>query len=513
MHAMAGSEVPMRARVLLIYPPSRSQSHGSCPAALTMLAAVLEGAGHEVHLLDANACARRRGRAEIVARATELRPDVIGITLVTPLAREAYRLARELRPLGAKLLAGGPHATLLPVEPVEHGFDATVVGEGEPAIVEAVEALLGARPLAEVAGLVFRDDEGALRATPPRPAPTDLDALPSPARHLVDPADYGGDASGELHMNLFSSRGCPAKCSYCAGGLFGRRFRFRSAKSVVDEMLAVHARFGTGTFHFMDDAMTVNRGRVVEICDRLVESGRELRWSIMTRVDRVDEELLRTLRRGGCVQIDYGIESGHPETLLRIHKPHTVEQVRRVVPLTAAAGIAPYVFFILGFPWDTPETIEETASLMRELAPHVAKFDPAIASVLIPFPATEIYEKFKDQYGFAEWWLDDARCYDAPDRRRHAFFEAEAFPRGAALDADFFGYSPAVRRKILDVFELMWRHNLRARAGREVSTAASLAKPILFDLSRRLHEVSPPLERAVFRSLDAARRLARVGAG
>jgi radical SAM superfamily enzyme YgiQ (UPF0313 family) len=502
----------MRARVLLIYPPSRSQSHGSCPAALTMLAAALEQAGHEVSLLDANACANRRDRAAIVREATKVRPDVIGVTLVTPLAREAYRLAADLRPLGAKLLSGGPHATLLPLEPVAHGFDANVVGEGEPAIAEAVEALLGARPLASVAGLVYRDEQGTVRANPPRPAPTDLDALPAPARHLVDPLDYGGDASGELHMNVFSSRGCPAKCSYCAGGLFGRRFRFRSAKSVVDEMIDVHRRYGTRTFHFMDDAMTVNRGRVVEICDRLVESGLGLRWSIMTRVDRVDEELLRTLRRGGCVQIDYGIESGDPDTLKKIHKPHTVEQVRRVVPMTAAAGIAPYVFFILGFPWDTPETIEVTASLMRELAPHVAKFDPAIASVLIPFPATELYEKYKDQFGFAEWWLDDARCYDAPDRRRHAFFEAQAFPRGAALDADFFGYSPEVRRKIVDVVELMWRHNLRARRGHDVGLGAALARPLLFDLSRRLHEVSPPLERAVFRSLDAAKRFARVGA-
>lgn len=493
----------MAARILLVYPPSRSQSHGSCPAALTMLGAVLESAGYEVHLLDANAALHRRTRTQIVERAKELRPDVIGVTLVTPLVREAYRLAADLKPLGAKLLSGGPHATILPREPIEHGFDATVVGEGEPTVVEAVRALMGEIPKESVDGWVYRDDDGSIHATRPRPPIANLDALEKPARHLIDPADYG-DPSGEMHMNLFSSRGCPAKCSYCAGGLFGRRFRFRSGACMVQEMIEVHQRYGTKHFHFMDDAMTVHRQRVLDICEGVEKSGLGLTWSIMTRIDRMDEELLRALRRGGCTQIDYGIESGDPETLKRIHKPHTIPMVKRVIPMTHAAGIKPYVFFILGFPWDTVESIDRTEALMRDLAPYVACFHPAIASVLIPFPDTEIYEKHKDRFGFSEWWLDDARTYDAPDRRRHAFFETEAFPRGAVLDANFFHYSPEVRRKIIDVFELMWRHNLRASSdGRSVD---HLVRPVLFDVSRRLHDVSPALERRFFDGLDSVRR-------
>ena len=498
----------MRERILLIYPPSRFQSHGSCPAALTMLGAVLERAGYEVHVLDANARVRRRSRAEIVAYARALRPHVIGMTLVTPLVLEAYRLAADLRPLGAHLLAGGPHTTLLPGEPLAHGFDAAVVGEGEPTVVDAVRALMGELPMEDVVGWVYRDAAGELHATAPRPPVADLDALPRPALHLVNPADFcdeasGVRASGELHMNIFSSRGCPAKCSFCAGGLFGRRFRFRSAQSVVDEMVDVHGRYGTTHFHFMDDAMTVHRARVLEICDRVQGTGLGLTWSIMTRIDRVDEPLLLALRRGGCTEIDYGVESGDPETLRRIHKPHTVEMVRRVVPMTAAAGIAPYVFFILGFPWETPASLERTAALMRELAPHVACFHPALASVLIPFPATEIYETYQESSGFGEWWLDEARCYDGPDRHRDAYFRSEAFPCGAVLDADFFHYSPQTRAKIVDIFEFMWRHNLRTRTD---SRLQRFVKPLLFDVSRRLHAYSPSLERRVFGSLDQVRR-------
>ncbi len=193
----------MPSKVLLVYPPSRTQSHEGCPGGMTMLAAVLERAGHEVRLLDANAAARRRSSEDIARIAREERPDVIGMTLVTPIAREAYRLVSLLGDSGAKLLAGGPHATLLPEEPVEHGFDATVVGEGEPTIVEAVEALAGRMPKDQVAGWVYRDDSGVLRHGPPRAPVADLDALPPPARHLVDAREYGGPDNAALHMNLF----------------------------------------------------------------------------------------------------------------------------------------------------------------------------------------------------------------------------------------------------------------------------------------------------------------------
>jgi len=492
-----------RSRVLLVYPPSRTQAHETFPLGLLQVAAVLEKEGHEVQVLDANAVRRRLDRVGVLRRVRDWKPDVVGMTLVTPVVREAYLLARELRDLGVKLLAGGPHATLLPEEPVVHGFDGAVIGEGEPTAAEAVAALLGRLRPDEVKGWAFRRPDGEPARTAPRPPVANLDDLPQPARHLVDPLDFGPAENPSLHVNLFTSRGCPARCTYCAGSLFGRRFRYRSPENILNEMDHVHRAYGTRHFYLLDDAMTMNRDRVLSFCEGLLARRLPLTWSVMTRVDAVDEELLRKMAEAGCVKMDFGVESGHPETLRRIRKPHTVAMVRRAIPAAAKAGIKPVVFFILGFPWEGPAEVGVTLNLIRELAPHVNQFHPALASVLIPFPATEIYETYKDAYGFADWWLGTERNFEAPREGVHSYFESRVFHLGAVLDADYFRYSAAVRRKILEVFKFFYLHNIR-----HLHPAARFGHRTLIEFSQRTAAFSPRFERAVFRQVARAKRLA-----
>jgi anaerobic magnesium-protoporphyrin IX monomethyl ester cyclase len=481
------------AKILLIYPPSRTQSHRSCPMGILMLAAVLERAGHEVHLLDANAANRRLTSTEIVAIAAQLRPDIIGMTLVTPLVKEAYRLATSLQGCGAKVIAGGPHATLLPEEPLDYGFDAVVVGEGEPTIVEAIRAVLGQIPMESVKGLVYRRPDGQVQRNEARPPVADLDLLPAPARHLVDPREFGPPGNADLHAHIFTSRGCPGRCAYCAGGLFGKQFRFRSADSVVDEMIALNRDYGTRHFYFVDDAMTMDRQRAMQIYHRLIDERLGFTWNMMTRIDAVDEELLELAARAGCVQIDYGVESGNPDTLKRIHKPHTADMVRRAIPLTHRYGIRPVAFIILGFPWEDPQAIDATIRLMQDLSAYVV-FRPAIASILIPFPGTEIYDRYKDAYSFAKWWTSDDRTYDAPGIGTHPFYQSVMCRMGVVLDADFFRYTPEMKAKIYEAFRFMFASNFRRR-NVFFRTAALLA----LDLSRKLDDVSPRLERALFK--------------
>jgi radical SAM superfamily enzyme YgiQ (UPF0313 family) len=488
------------ATILLIYPPSRTQNHRACPMGLLMLAAVLEKAGHTVHVVDANATNRRRTSSEIVDLAKEIRPDVVGMTLVTPLVKEAYRLATCLRESGMTLLAGGPHATLLPEEPLDYGFDAVLVGEGEPAIVAAIDAMRGRTSKETVPGLVYRRADGCVQHNAPPPPVADLDALPAPARHLVKAADFGPADNPDLHAHIFTSRGCPARCAYCAGGLFGKKFRFRSAESVVNEMIALERDYGMRHFHFVDDAMTMDRARMNRICRRLIDERLGFTWNMMTRIDVVDEELLVLAAEAGCVQIDYGVESGNPETLKQIHKPHTVAMAREVVRMTARHGIRPVGFFILGFPWEDVRATDATLQLMQELSPYIV-FQPAVGSILVPFPGTELYDRYKDEYGFAGWWTSEERTYDAPRHGAHPFYQSVMYRMGVVLDADFFHYTPEMKSKIHDVFRFMYASNFRRR--NPLFRIAALAA---LDLSRKLDAVSPALERALFRGPFALRQ-------
>lgn len=488
-------------RTLLIYPPSNTQSHGKCPMGIMMLAAVLEKAGnYEIHLLDANAERKKKNTEEIIRYATELKPDVIGMTLVTPLVKEAYRLAGGLKSSNAKLIAGGPHATILPEEPLFNGFDAVVVGEGESTIDEAVKAVLGSIPKEGVKGLAYIGEDGDSRINEPRKLIENFDDLPLPARHLVNQDDYGPI----VREDIFSSRGCSGKCTFCAGHLFGKRFRFRSAENVLEEVFHLHNAKGITHFHFVDDAMSLNKKRFEEICQGLIDSRVKFNWSMMTRIDAVREEMLKLAARAGCWRIDYGVESGFPDTLKRIRKPHTVEMVKRIIPLTARMGIKPNVFFILGFPWEDEDALEVTRKLMAEISPYVEEFHPAIASILIPFPGTEVYEKYKDEYGFENWWLSDDRNFSAPSLETHPYCETVMFKNGAVLDADFFRYSAGVKRKIRSTFKFMYMHNFRT--GNKMSHIKSR---LLFSASERLADFSSSLEHKVFLSLAKARDVAR----
>jgi anaerobic magnesium-protoporphyrin IX monomethyl ester cyclase len=486
-------------RTLLIYPPS-NQTHQSCPMGLLMLAAVLEKAGIDVHILDACASQKRRSMEEIVREASELKPDIIGITLLTPAVRETYKLAASLKNQGFKLIAGGPHATLAREEVLAHSFDAVVLGEGEPVIEQALKALMGEIPKEHVPGWVYKDSNNNIVYTAQREYLANLDSLPLPARHMVVASDYGKSNESLLHSNIFSSRGCPALCSFCAGGLFGKHFRFRSAKNIIEEIVYINKTYGTRHFHFVDDAMTVNKERIREFCEGLIELKMPITWSIMTRVDTVNEEMLKMLSKAGCEYIDYGVESGHQETLKRIHKPHTIEMVRKIIPLTAKYNIKPFVFFILGFPWESAEDTQVTFDLMKELSPHIECFHPAVASIIIPFPGTEIYEKYKAEYGFENWWLSDNRHYEQNGRKGLHFFEERLFSRGHVLKANFFNYGDDVKKKIYDIFAFMHKHNTR-----KFNPIFKFMLNCLMSLSRSTAEISPAMERAIFAPIHAAK--------
>src|SRR5690349_4419237 len=234
------------ARVFLVNPPSPEPVRTPL-LSFCHLAASLRAAGHEVALLDASAPFAPHDRATIAARIAAFAPDLVGLHLKTLHVQPAYALAADLADM-FPLVAGGPHATIVPDEPFAHGFRWVIRGEGEDALVELADVLDGRRAAADVAGLSWRD-RGMVRHNPARPFVAELDRLAPPlsALDLFDPAWYGAApiAGGVLPpAGILSSRGCPAACTFCSNDVTGRKFRYRSAASVAAEVALLRERFG-----------------------------------------------------------------------------------------------------------------------------------------------------------------------------------------------------------------------------------------------------------------------------
>lgn len=284
-------------RVLLLNPPSPERL-GAPLLGQQYVAAALLAAGHEVRVIDAAARYARFDADDILQTIAEFAPQVVGVGLFTRWVWHAYGLVERLRGTGPLLVAGGAHTTVRPEETLRFGFDVAVVGEAEHTIVSLLRAVEAGTDLGEVPGLVLPGPSGPVH-TAPAGFIADLDALaiPQTAQHLFDPRWYSQDGRTAVPGGLLTSRGCPARCTFCANYVTGRGFRYRSDDGVAAELQAHHDAFGTRFFPFWDDALTAHRRRLEGLCARIAELPFRPRWSAITRASLVTPELLATDRK------------------------------------------------------------------------------------------------------------------------------------------------------------------------------------------------------------------------
>src|SRR4030042_4622960 len=280
------------------------------PLGLAYIAAVLEQNDFEVKVSDCPVGEIDHEKLKAVLASFE--PTLIGVGSMTPTIESALksaRVAKEACP-DTTVVMGGPHATFMGRQILsdEPAVDFVVRGEGEETLLELAQKLLARRSLEEVKGIVFRKD-GQIVETPARPFIQDLDALPRPAYHLLPIDMYR--IHGRKLLPIMSSRGCPFQCSFCvASQMFGAKFRSRSPKSVVDELAWLRDEYGAEGVSFNDDALTLDRKRILDICDEIIERKIRLAWGCQTRVDQVSKEVLSKMRRVGCNEVSFRVESG-----------------------------------------------------------------------------------------------------------------------------------------------------------------------------------------------------------
>jgi len=387
-------------KFLLINPiiGARKRLPAYFPLGLGYIAQSLLDEGHAVEVLDINA--HRWSPDDVEERVRRAEFDAAGITgMVTEFAsvRWLSDLIKEVKPT-AKVVLGGGLPTAFPRLLLERTrADIAVVGEGEATITEVAKSLAQGTALSSVTGIWYRDG-GQLRATGPRELIEDLDGLPFPARHLFPMEQYIKNPVPYLRMfnpqvvstNIVSSRGCPYKCAYCFHGLWGHRFRGRSADNIVAEMKHLRDKYGINGVFFMDDTFVLDRKRLLDICDELVGENLGIMWAANGRVNLMDRHTLQRMRAAGCRVVAYGIESGSQKMLDEMRKGVTVDQAREAVLDTWRAGILPVGYLMIGMFGETPGTVTETVRFCNQTG-LISKF--AFAT---PFPGTELYARAVD---------------------------------------------------------------------------------------------------------------------
>jgi len=357
---------------------------------LACVASYAERRGHEVKILDLSV--EPMPLEQVPGYVKSCAPDIVGITANTILLSNALALAdcaRSARP-DAKIVLGGVHPTIFPEEVLKRAsVDYVVRHEGELTLAELAD---GAAP-ESIAGLSYRAG-GEMRHNAPRERIKNLDEMPYPAYHLLPMKKYRPSLGNYKRLpaaSIMTSRGCPGRCTFCYTGVHGRQIRFRSAENILGEIKLLVKDHGIREICFYDDTFTANRPNVMRLCELLIRGGVDIAWTCMSRVDCMDRDVLALMKRAGCHQIGYGVESVDEEILGNIKKRINLEDVRRVIKLTRECAIDARAMFMFGNPGETEETMRRTLDFAMRLKPDFAVFN-----IATPYPGTEMYAWAKE---------------------------------------------------------------------------------------------------------------------
>ncbi|MFH1202735.1 MAG: radical SAM protein [Candidatus Omnitrophota bacterium] len=309
-------------------------------------------------------------------------PDMVGISFLTANRHVAFEIARIAKSLSAFVVAGGPHITFTAQETLRgiSAFDVAVVGEGEITMGELLQYLEKKKNLEDISGIAYRKN-GNIVLNPTRPLLQDINILPEPAWHLLPIAEYPEYA-------LMGTRGCWEGCIFCNSPAFWqKKIRYILPQRLVDWAEHLTKDYGKKTIRFRDDYFTGNKKWVLAVCEEILRRKLKIRWECQGRVDHVDSEVFKMMRKAGCYKISFGVESGNERILAYIHKNINRDDVKQAIQLARKCGFEQIVtLFMLGHPTETLQTLEETYRFALELRADLVSFKPTDI-----FPGTQLY--------------------------------------------------------------------------------------------------------------------------
>jgi radical SAM superfamily enzyme YgiQ (UPF0313 family) len=429
----------------------RGPTESSLSLGLLSLASVLRSAGHQIALIDVNRAVENgllpldHSYYNCVAeRIIAEDPMLVGFSTMCNSYHITLRMAEALKKRlpNVPIILGGPQASVVDEQTLRSFpfIDLILRGEAEITLPLLIEELAAGRKEYKTRGVTWRAHNEIVR-NPDSPLLPDLDSLPMPAYDLLpDDANQTGI--------LDAGRGCPFRCTFCSTSLFWkRRFRLKSIDRILEEMRWLKHHYGARTFTFQHDMFTLNKRRIHEFCDRLIDENWEITWGCSARVDCVTPELLEHMARAGCNAIFYGVETGSPRMQQLIRKNLKLEQAWDTINATVKFGISPTVSFIAGFPDETEADLRQTLLMIQRLI-AVPKVSVQL-HLLGPEPGTLDYENNRERLRLDHYHSDIAGTV-------YRFLEPQWFREYAQLFSSFYYYeTPAMPRELqrgLDLF-------------------------------------------------------------
>jgi radical SAM superfamily enzyme YgiQ (UPF0313 family) len=357
------------------------------PISLPSIAAVLRKSSHSVIIQDC--IANNQDIDEIKEQIKLYQPQLVIINTSTATFNNDKVTIKAIKESSdAHITAIGTHVTALPeISLTESKLDSVIRREPELTSLDLTNSLNNNKDLKNVLGVSYKSDKEIIN-NPDRPFIENLDDLPYPARDLLSNQKYTMPLSDKPYTLLISSRGCPYDCIFCtARQYYGKKLRLRSPANIVNEIEEIIKKHHIRNITMWSDTFTLNRNFVVEVCEEILRSGLKFNWMTNSRVDKVDPELLRLMRKSGCWIISYGAESGVQKIIDNAKKEIDVNQTKNAFKWSKDAGIETMAHIVLGLPGETKETIQQTVDFVIKLDPDYTQFYCAI-----PFPGTEFYQ-------------------------------------------------------------------------------------------------------------------------
>jgi anaerobic magnesium-protoporphyrin IX monomethyl ester cyclase len=367
------------------------------PLGLAYIAGMLEANSIPVTIIDAQA--EELSIQEVLDVLVNYSAEsIIGITLLTPMFGAVHRLSNAIKKIFPKttIVLGGPHCTALKDQVLTEiaSADIVCVGEGEETMVDIANVSSRA-DLKNIAGICYRDGDQIV-INESRPYIKELDRIPPPARHLLPMEKYHLTASrvsgGAYCPTIIVARGCPFSCTYCSR-IFGRTLRLHSVKRIISEIDLLIDQFHITQVNIEADTLTADKSFLYELCHALIDGGysEKIKWTCESRVDTVNQESLQLMKKAGCWQISYGVETGNQRLLDTINKGTKLEQIEEVFQLTKETGITIRGFFMLGLPTETRAESLATIDFAIKIDPLWAQF-----TITTPYPGTKMFKELKE---------------------------------------------------------------------------------------------------------------------